>query len=273
MAEPTFKDLENAGWSHRAADYDNQFAPVTRRAIDPILDSLAPQWAGQRFLDICCGTGHLAGSAAARGAEAEGLDFAAPMVRMASRNFPDLVFTQGDAEKLPYAGESFDFAACAFGVLHLDDPDAGLREGFRILKPSGRYAFTTWLPPERGFDLYRIITPAIQIHGVAEACLPTGPPMFRLADPVECERVLREIGFVEIRFTEQCSLWRGGDGDAVLGLIYKGIVRTPMLIDRQPAGVRARILAAILDGAEGFRKDDAIELRWPYLLAVATKPA
>jgi len=272
MAEPTFKDLENAGWSSRAADYDDQFAPITRKAIDPILESLAADWSGRHFLDICCGTGHLAGSAAARGAHAEGLDFAAPMLQMACRNFPDLAFRQGDAERLPYPDESFGFAACAFGILHLDDPDAALREVFRILEPAGRFAFTTWLPPERGFDLYRIIAPAIQMHGAAEAILPPGPPMFRFADPRESERVLTEIGFAEIRSAEQSSFWRGRDSDALLGLIYKGIVRTPMLIDRQPAGIKARILAAILERAEGFRKDDMIELRWPYLLVTATKP-
>ena len=93
----------------------------------------------------------------ARGAHAEGLDFAAPMVQMACRNFPDLPFRQGDAEKLPYPDESFDFAACAFGILHLDDPDAALREVFRILEPADRFAFTTWLPPERARILAAIL--------------------------------------------------------------------------------------------------------------------
>ena len=68
-------------------------------------------------------------------------------------------------------------------------------------------------------------------------------------------------------------MWNGPDGQAVLDLIYKGIVRTPMLIDAQPAAAAERIRAAIVKGAETYRKGAIIELSWPYLLVMATKPS
>src|SRR5215218_1922725 len=103
MGQPTFKDLELDGWTARAHSYDDWLAPVTRQAIDPILDALGAPFHGRRLLDICTGTGHLAGATASRGAVAEGVDFAAAMIEVARANYPAIPFQQADAEALPYS--------------------------------------------------------------------------------------------------------------------------------------------------------------------------
>ena len=54
--------------------------------------------------------------------------------------------------------------------------------------------------------------------------------------------------------------------------IYEGGVRTAMVMRAQSAEARARIEAAILEAAEGYRKGDVIELAMPAVLVAARKP-
>ena len=109
MIAPTFKQIEHAAWVGRAAIYDDLAGALTRQAIGAILDPLG-ELKGKRLLDVACGTAHLVGAAAARGADAEGVDFAAPMVAKATDNYPGLTFIEGDGEALPYQEASLDAA-------------------------------------------------------------------------------------------------------------------------------------------------------------------
>ena len=118
MTEKTFKELEHGGWMDRAAAYDSYFGLLTNQAIDTILDSFGTLQ-GKRLLDVGCGTGHLSAAAAKRGAEIEGIDFASAMVAIAAANYPEVTFTQGDAEDLRYEEGYFDCVACSFGLLHM----------------------------------------------------------------------------------------------------------------------------------------------------------
>ena len=54
-------DLSIIQWVHFVPAYDDWFAHITRQAIDPTLDALGGDLAGKKLLDICSGTGHLAG--------------------------------------------------------------------------------------------------------------------------------------------------------------------------------------------------------------------
>ena len=271
MSRPTFKDLEHDAWTDRAHAYDDWLAPITRQAIAPILDALGGALDGKEFLDICTGTGHLAGAAAARGAAATGVDFAATMVEVATANYPMVRFGQADAEALPQADGSFDFAANAFGLWHLADPDAGLREACRILRPSGRFASTTWLPPDQGFDLFAIILAAIGQHGTLDLPLPPAPPPFRLAGPAEAARTLAAAGFGAVAHERGSCVWQTRRAADVLDLIYKSLVRAPMLIEHQQAEAKERVKSDIVARVQAFSSGGLITLRFPYLLVTATK--
>ena len=106
---------------------------------------------GQHVLDVATGTGVAAITAARAGAHVTGLDLTPPLLEEARQNGRiagvDVVWTEGDAENLPYPDASFDVVMSQFGHIFAPRPDVAIAEMRRVLKPGGRIAFATW-PPE-----------------------------------------------------------------------------------------------------------------------------
>ncbi len=268
MAEKTFRDLEHQGWLERASDYRDIFGKITEQAITPILNTFG-DLSGKRFLDVACGTGELTVEAANRGAAAEGLDFAATMVEKARQKYSQNEFKEGDAEQLPYLNGSFDAVACAFGLLHMEDPDRVIREARRVLKAGGRYTFTEWCGPNQGGDFFKLLTEAIDQHGTFDVPLPPSPSFFRFANVEECFKALSAAGFAAPRTQKIQLKWQTEDPNAILKLIYKSIVRAPMILQAQTEEARERIHRAIVSSAEAYRIKKAIQLRFPAVMATA----
>jgi trans-aconitate methyltransferase len=101
-----------------------------------LLDLLAPQ-AGERILDLGCGTGDIAQTIAESGAHVVGVDASVEMIATARERFPALDFRVEDAAALPFEAE-FD-AVFSHAVLHwVTRADEAIRGMRRALKPGGR---------------------------------------------------------------------------------------------------------------------------------------
>jgi demethylmenaquinone methyltransferase/2-methoxy-6-polyprenyl-1,4-benzoquinol methylase len=105
-------------------------------------------------VDACCGTGDLSVEFARSGAQVIGVDFTREMVARAPKKLVDeatrATFVHGDALHLPVPDGACDVASVAFGIRNVADPDEGLRELRRVLRPDGTVLvleFTT--PPGR----------------------------------------------------------------------------------------------------------------------------
>jgi trans-aconitate methyltransferase len=97
---------------------------------------LAPR-AGERILDVGCGTGQLTAEMARAGAEVVGVDHSPAMIEQARGNFPGLRFEVADVTEIEYR-EQFD-AVFSNAVLHwVPAADVAASAIARALKPEGR---------------------------------------------------------------------------------------------------------------------------------------
>lgn len=140
-----FKAMQRESWA--------LFSPLASFTTPPAatLVQFAGVEARHKVLDVACGTGVVAISAARLGAKVCGLDLSPALLKDAHRN-AELIdvaveFREGDAEALPYADASFDVVLSQFGHMFAPRPEVAVAEMLRVLRPGGRIAFSTW-PPE-----------------------------------------------------------------------------------------------------------------------------
>ncbi|ROO28940.1 bifunctional demethylmenaquinone methyltransferase/2-methoxy-6-polyprenyl-1,4-benzoquinol methylase UbiE [Salinisphaera japonica] len=159
--------------------------------------SLAALRAGDRVLDLASGTGDLAAGFAKKvGPTGRVLmsDINAAMLangrnRMIDRGIvSNIDYCLANAEKLPFADDSFDAVTIAFGLRNVTDKDAALAEMARVTRPGGRtivlefskpavpglgpiydrYSFSVlpWLGKNvaRDEDSYRYLAESIRMH-------------------------------------------------------------------------------------------------------------
>jgi SAM-dependent methyltransferase len=106
---------------------------------------------GMHVLDVGCGTGVVAITAARAGAKVSAVDLTPPLLERARENarIADVAidFREGDVEQLAFADGEFDAVLSQFAHIFAPRPEVAVREMLRVLKPGGTLAFTTW-PPE-----------------------------------------------------------------------------------------------------------------------------
>lgn len=115
------------------------------------------------ILDLCCGTGDLAGLIKKIQPQAcvTGIDFSEKMLDIASDKYCDIRFFQGDATNLPYEDNSFDIVTMAFGLRNIQNAEKAVEEVYRILKPNGKFLHLDFGEKNIISKIYDKITPLI----------------------------------------------------------------------------------------------------------------
>jgi ubiquinone/menaquinone biosynthesis C-methylase UbiE len=144
--------------------YERCFVPAIFGQWAPRMTDVARVASADRVLDVGCGTGVLARTAADRVAaesQVTGLDRNEGMLTVARRLQPKIDWRQGDATALPFRDASYDVVMSQFALMYFPDRIAALKEMVRVLRPGGRLAIAVWGPYERATS-YVILTEITQ---------------------------------------------------------------------------------------------------------------
>ena len=127
--------------------YDRYWGPRFHDAARPALQALfySRLAAGDRVIELCCGSGHLTQELVARGYRVTGIDNSLEMLRCARRRAPEASLVCADAGTMALVGGTFSGAVSTFdSINHLISPDA-VQSAFRfvvgLLRPGGTFVF------------------------------------------------------------------------------------------------------------------------------------
>jgi ubiquinone/menaquinone biosynthesis C-methylase UbiE len=122
------------------ASYDKHFREDDLRDTDSyyrwVLRKLQPQ-AGQRLLDVACGSGRLLYFARQAHLQSIGLDFSFEGLKVERRLDPATRLILADGQDIPLISNSVDFLTNLGSLEHFVDPERGVHEMARVLKPEG----------------------------------------------------------------------------------------------------------------------------------------
>jgi demethylmenaquinone methyltransferase/2-methoxy-6-polyprenyl-1,4-benzoquinol methylase len=129
---------------------DRRWRARTARLVPP-----GPAESGP-ILDLCTGTGDLAlayDRAAGGAVRIVAADFCREMLVRGARKVSEtgagdrIRFVEADAQALPFATDTFQLTAVAFGLRNVTDTDAGIAEMVRVTRPGGRVAILEFSKP------------------------------------------------------------------------------------------------------------------------------
>ena len=238
-------------------------------SVAPRLVRYAGVTPGARVLDVGCGTGIAALTAARLGARVTGIDLTPELVAHARENAAvmnlDVELSEADAEALPFDDAAFDVVLSQFAHMFAPRPEVAIAEMLRVLKPGGTIAFSTWPPEHFVGEMFALI-------GRYAPPLPPGvaaPPDWgdphivreRLGDAVEGVRFARDAMRVQVLSVQHHRL-----------LMERNIGPMTLLVRSLEAGDPPR-LAALRREFEALIADyfEDNHVRQDYLLTRATR--
>jgi SAM-dependent methyltransferase len=119
-------------------------------AMAEVLCHSADLRAGERVLDVACGSGTAALVASRRYCDVTGIDYVPELIARAEQRAAadglEAVFRVGDAQDLPFSDGSFDSVLSVYGVHFAPDQEKAASEMLRVCRPGGRIALASPVP-------------------------------------------------------------------------------------------------------------------------------
>lgn len=256
-----------------AADrYDDSALGFWARSGERTIDRLELH-PGMHVLDVACGSGASTLPAARRvgpTGRVVGVDLSERMLAMGRdkarrAGLTQVEFRQGDMTTTGFPDASFDAVVCVFGLSFAPDMEGLVTELWRMVKPGGQLAISTWGPRlwSPMYDVWRE-----SVRRERDDLVSDFHPWYRITTPTAVAELLRSAGVPRetLRVLPEFDVWPLRSAHDWWSIVMGSGLR--WTVDQLPADALERVRRVNLDRAR-----DVASVTCNVLYATATKPA
>ncbi len=251
------------------------------RAVNDLLLAHSAAQAGQRVLEVGCGTGaYTMPLAEAIGASGEvvGADISSAMLaaarrRLAEAGLRNVSLIEADAQTHPFAPGRFDLITSRFGVMFFADPTAAFTNLYAAARPGGRLCFACWGGLEENEHWLVPYHIALSRLGPPAPKPPRAPGPMAFADPDYIREFLGKAGFAGIAIAREHPDMVGASPaeEAAAACIMGPSGR--LIDEKKPDAASVDVIRREIEAALAARsRDGQTRLASTVLLVTASKP-
>ena len=262
-----------AAYDAAADRYDDAALGFWARSGERTIERLGLQ-PGMTVLDMACGSGASSLPAARRvgpTGKVIGIDLSERMLQMGRdkarrAGLGQVEFRAGDMTRAGFPDGSFDAVVCVFGVSFAPDMEGLVAELWRMVKPGGRLAITTWGPRlwSPMYDVWREAVRRERTDLVSDF-----HPWYRITTPTAVAELLRSAGVPRdtLRVLPEFDVWPLRSAHDWWSIVMGSGLRWTM--DELSSDAVERVRRINLEHA---RRHDIASVTCNVLYATATKP-
>jgi ubiquinone/menaquinone biosynthesis C-methylase UbiE len=263
--------VQRYGWDKASTYYENSWQQQLKPAHDAMF-ALAKIEGGEKIIDVACGTGLVtfrALEATGENGFVLGTDLSDKMIEMSAKtaienNCLNVTFERMDAEELKLAGEAFDVALCALGLMYVPFPLNALKEMHRVLKPRGRCIAAVWGKRiSCGWaDIFEIVDKRVS----SEVC----PMFFNLGNETVLEKNLETAGFSEIHIERINTVLHYSSADEACAAAFEGGPVALAYFKFAP-DVQKEVFEEYLASIEQYRNGNSYDVPGEFVIGTGIK--
>ncbi|KNY26404.1 class I SAM-dependent methyltransferase [Pseudobacteroides cellulosolvens] len=185
-------EQSRSNYNRKAREYENTFdgkftAPFKQYIYDHINVK-----DNDNVLDVACGNGRLLNMISKKGRiHGFGIDVSEEMIKTAQKDNNDIVFKVCEANKTPFDDKIFDIITVCCAFHHFVDPEAFMKEAYRILKHGGRLIIADPTAPVIIRQIENVFIPLFKMGDV------------RIYNKKEMIRFFKNAQFKEIKYYQE----------------------------------------------------------------------
>jgi ubiquinone/menaquinone biosynthesis C-methylase UbiE len=270
--EPSLqRRVQRYGWDKASGYYETYWQKQLYPAQQKLLE-LANIKAGNKIIDIACGTGLVSFPAAELAGEKGFVlanDISDKMVETGTaiakeRNFFNISFQRMDAEELDVEDDSYDIALCALGLMYFPDPLKAIKEMHRSIKPGGHAVVAVW--GQRKNCGWAEVFEIVDRRVASEVC----PMFFKLGNEGTLKQYMNAGGFKNISVERINTVLDYSSGDEACGAAFLG-GPVALAYNKFSEDIRKEVFKEYIESIKSFKEKDGFLVPGEFVVAIGFK--